>query len=781
MPLNARISLEAQRIIKDAFEDLGRSVSASDRADWDSATLDNVRQAVYRIEEHLAARQSLRNMRRLIPLFDGLAYYSKSIEVLCNGTPYLPWLWAPIKVILKVASDYVEAFDKIIKAYARIAEPLARFKVLDLAYSRSPEVQQPLAIFYADILRFHKEAYQFVRRNGWQILFLSWWGRFQRRFDSIIEDLKEHEGLVDKTANVVHISEAKRMRAEVDTWRQEVLSKLETEEEEQSAARYHAVIGMLKTNELDQVKIFELIAGEALKHPETCDWVTKQAAISAWMRCSQEASFMVLHGHPGTGKSVLATQIARFLQSSEQSLVITHFCTYSYATSADYDEILRSIFAQLIRSNNDLVAHAYQELVLKKKIPSSTALEQLLRDLIPAASPLPSRTKYIHIILDGLDECASDIQTKVITMLERIVATASSSGSTVCKVLLSTRLSPAVHKKLRHKRIVSLSEEKANIERAIRQYTGQRLHSLSQQLSQMDITDTDVSEMESTIAGKADGMFLWARLVLEYLGTNIFFGREEVLSAANSLPRKLSEFYGQILTQLTAHLDERSLVRTRLILGWIAFGKRPLRKAEFRSALAFSAGNPDASELAPPYIFEGFAALIEQRRDSTFAFIHVSVKDFLQSSESPLILNDMAAYYEQGLATATCLLSGFRLMDPMTLESVRINRMTRGLHAFHIYATQYWVEYLLSVASATGGINTESNFFLQSSQLANLLREHRTNVPHLGDIDVLHLSGGRLVHLEPYGDLHTAAAMILLDRRHSHLEESYENDNDVIA
>jgi hypothetical protein len=85
--------------------------------------------------------------------------------------------------------------------------------------------------------------------------------------------------------------------------------------------------------------------------------------------------------------------------------------------------------------------------------------------------------------------------------------------------------------------------------------------------------------------------------------------------------------YGQILTQLKSHFDDRSVARMRSILGWIAFAKRPLRKAEFRSALAFSTGEPDASELAPPYVFDMCAPLIEERRDSTFAFIHISVKE----------------------------------------------------------------------------------------------------------------------------------------------------------
>lgn len=102
MPLGTRISLAAQRVIRGAFEDLERTVSAGDSAEFRDTTLEDVQRACYDIEDHLAARQSLRNMRRLVPLFTGLQYYSRSIEVLCNGTPFLPWIWAPIKLILKV-------------------------------------------------------------------------------------------------------------------------------------------------------------------------------------------------------------------------------------------------------------------------------------------------------------------------------------------------------------------------------------------------------------------------------------------------------------------------------------------------------------------------------------------------------------------------------------------------------------------------------------------------------------------------------------------------------
>ena len=166
MPLAPAGSRLARDTIRKAFEDLERIITPADSRSFHQTTLQDVRAAALDIETELAARQSLRNMRRLAPLFKGLEHYSKVVEVLCNGTPFLPWLWAPITLILRVAADYVDAFEQIIKGYSRMAESLGRFEILSTAFAGTPDFQQTLAVFYADILHFHKHAYKFVRRTG---------------------------------------------------------------------------------------------------------------------------------------------------------------------------------------------------------------------------------------------------------------------------------------------------------------------------------------------------------------------------------------------------------------------------------------------------------------------------------------------------------------------------------------------------------------------------------------------------------------------------------------
>lgn len=166
MPLPKPQPPEVWQTMHTAFKELEGTITTDDSKDFSDSTLSRVREEALAIENRLAARRSLRNMRRLMPLFTALEHYSKAIDVLCNGTPYMPWIWAPITLILRVASEYVDAFEQLIKGYGRIATSLQRFELLGHAFSDDTQFQQTLAIFYADILQFHKHAYTFVRRNG---------------------------------------------------------------------------------------------------------------------------------------------------------------------------------------------------------------------------------------------------------------------------------------------------------------------------------------------------------------------------------------------------------------------------------------------------------------------------------------------------------------------------------------------------------------------------------------------------------------------------------------
>ena len=342
------------------------------------------------------------------------------------------------------------------------------------------------------------------------------WGRFQRRFDGIIDDLKAHEDLVDKTANAITSSDARATREQLAVMRQESLVKVADEEKARAAEQYLAIIGWLKMDDSEQMKLLDSVLTGTQKYSGTCDWILQQEKVAAWMRCSQESDFLILHGHPGTGKSVLVAHISTFLRSAGKSLIISHICTYSQATSLEYDQILRSILIQLVRFNTDLVAYIFEEFILNKKAVTVQAIEGLILTVIGAVSDDPSRTKYIHVILDGLDECDITKQARIIKFLERMVTAAITSTSTVCKILVTSHLPPALAKKLQQKHQVSLSKEKPQMRKAIIAYVSMRLVALQSRWSQLGISDTELKDLESRIADKADGLCCIRTFVIFY-------------------------------------------------------------------------------------------------------------------------------------------------------------------------------------------------------------------------------------------------------------------------
>lgn len=145
------------------------------------------------------------------------------------------------------------------------------------------------------------------------------------------------------------------------------------------------------------------------------------------------------------------------------------------------------------------------------------------------------------------------------------------------------------------------------------------------------------------------GMFLYARLVLDYLSANIFINGTQLRESVDALPKELSELYVPrsplilfpwtvdiinkidsyrvLVARILAPLDQNSTNHIKCILGWISYARRPLRRSELLSAVSFTSGDPNVELPAPQYIIDICRTLVEERRDTTLSFIHSSVKE----------------------------------------------------------------------------------------------------------------------------------------------------------
>ena len=338
---------------------------------------------------------------------------------------------------------------------------------------------------------------------GWRLLFSTSWGRFERRFNNIFEDLARHEQLLDKEAIAYDIAAAAEMRREIRSWKEESIEQVAREEKRQAAKEFRSLVSWLKVDETEQIRIYETISDEGTKFPGTCSWLTRNEKIKCWLQKRPDPSLLWLHGNPGCGKSVIAADLVRFINASGFPIV-HHFCTYTYESSTKYDGILRSILQQLLRRNSELVSYVYTEFILGKKPPTTSILERLIEVLIAALNDEPRETQYLWIIIDGVNECEGAKKPRLISLMNQISSISTTDKGVVCKVLLTTR-SPIKSKYPRKDQILSLSDESSILQSAIRLYVGQRMGSLHDKLRQLEFEPDEIVEIEDLISKKAGG------------------------------------------------------------------------------------------------------------------------------------------------------------------------------------------------------------------------------------------------------------------------------------
>ncbi|EHL01888.1 hypothetical protein M7I_2068 [Glarea lozoyensis 74030] len=268
--------------IQHAFEKLKLSVSVDDAHKFASTELEDVWATLRDIEVKQRQRRSVQNLRRVEPLLRGIEKYRKVIEVLCNGTPYMPYVWGN-----QIASNHRDVFEALLSAYADIGAALPR------------------------ILEFHQRAYKFLTRRGimsprdqttWHLLFSSLWTDFGGRFECIIKSLKQQRDFVDKEAVSFHIVESKLSRCAIQDQLQRAqkkeLDQLKDKEENTRQLHMKHSISWLSIDEKNQEIEYERTSRR--RHLNTCEWITEDQLYRSWIKDDNLHLCLWLDGKPGS-------------------------------------------------------------------------------------------------------------------------------------------------------------------------------------------------------------------------------------------------------------------------------------------------------------------------------------------------------------------------------------------------------------------------------------------------------------------------------------------------
>ncbi|EMR87314.1 putative nacht domain protein [Botrytis cinerea BcDW1] len=589
-----------QNTIAGAFKRLKSSISEQDAHNFASTELKDVRLAVREIDSTQRQRQSGQNLRRIEPLLRGVEKFSKIVDVLCNGTPYLSFIW--------IASHHRDIFEALILAYVDIGEALPRFDRYQKAFDNNVEFQQSLATVYTNILEFHQRAYKFLRQRAWHVIFLSFWKDFGSRFDSIINSLKKHREFIDIEAVSFDIVESRESRAkmqdDIRLRQKRELEMVEENEKNAKATRLQHAIAWFNLDGKDQEAVHDRIHKK--RHDKTCEWMAREHQFKNWMENNTEDPCLWLHGKPGSGKSVICSYIIQTLIERPGLTTCYYYCD-SRSSGNVCQQILKTVAVQLLRQHHEISTLVANEFVYRGVDCTMTQLRTLVPQLLQTVAST-------RIVVDGLDECSKEDQKVILKELRSICI----GPALQCKILFSSRKEAHIRQKLLKQPHIAL-DSRQEVNQDIQSY-------LKYKVSKLDTSDQDLlSRIENTLMEKANGMFLWVRLVLGEL--KFCYSDEALEKTVMSLPKGLKAAYGRILDRIMDPSNpETARFMAIRILEWMACCYRVLKNYEILDGVAIDRSNwtltsktkigKRALDLCRPLIEDGPANTVE--------FVHFS-------------------------------------------------------------------------------------------------------------------------------------------------------------
>ncbi|GAW11336.1 hypothetical protein ANO14919_006800 [Xylariales sp. No.14919] len=563
---------------------------------------------------------------------------------------------------------------------------MPRLKNLGDTFKDNPALLTKLALYYADILEFHRRAYKFVRRKSWKFFFNTTWANFDFKFNSILASMARNSEAIDQEAATIDIIEAKQ-------WRETLASQVATREKDRIDRQRQSVIAWLALEHLPQDDNREKLLRDCL--PGSCDWILKQEKVASWAKIDSRLPVVWLHGKPGAGKSVICARLIDLLEDSGIT-TFSYFCKYHQSDTPS--QILKALLLKIIESNPDFSTIAFTEFVQKYREPSLRVLQTML-------TGAGDKQGFLHgiqtcrIVIDGLDECAQEEQKYIVEDLLQLVSVNSKGGN--CKLLISSRdvpkISRAVRKKKRNVGMISLSNERASLDHTIQSFVENRLRDIVNERESFQIGEKAIEDIVNIMINKADGMFLWAKLVLDSISE--VDSVRELHAAITSMPRELPQLYARILKTLVRDGRADKVMR---VLAWLVLVKRPLKRHELLHGLSITPETPILNEwdVLDRSIIDKCKPLVEELPDGSITLIHFTVEEYLRIDCSIQRLDCAIGEETIAFACVAVLKDSLCLLDPEFPKPKRLRGILSGSFALLFYAIDFWLDHVLACASS---------------------------------------------------------------------------------
>ena len=286
-------------------------------------------------------------------------------------------------------------------------------------------------------------------------------------------------------------------------------------------------------------------------------------------------------GLPGSGKSTLMKylyenpQTQSYASTNDRTVTMIGYFFHELGTSKEtsFKSLLATILEALSTSFSTLASHFVTYFVeLKKRTKNETGELLWHESSLKKALELVGKSDVVGTVLlfvDGLDECSGDHRQQLQFLVPWIQST--QGKRLTVQLCLSSRPLPEIELRLSSFPECRIHEWTANdISAYVRDKLGLtgKTSALSDQMQCKHHKGTIVEYLTDTIIKKAQGVFLWVKLVVDNLIVGIEEGctDTELKDCLDSLPPELEALYSRIFEQIPMDYIDEAMIYFKLAL-----------------------------------------------------------------------------------------------------------------------------------------------------------------------------------------------------------------------
>ncbi|KAH7394217.1 hypothetical protein DE146DRAFT_122734 [Phaeosphaeria sp. MPI-PUGE-AT-0046c] len=686
---------DAQHVFESSLEAIRNTLSSSDLASFRAyGDPKKMMVEVQKGSKNYANRSKLVACCKKIEIFaDAFAPYFDVIGIFVQIKPeWAGWFWGVFRLILQLGDNLASFLENVANMFENLSFRLPQFQAWyelcrkNLRTCDKSRLGHALSFIYTDVIQFCLHVYRIFNRTTKNSGLLTrarsaaelLWKPFQHHFSDVIINLEKHQAWFETEA-LIH--QHATITEHFDSF-QDFLKSTETQdarekirERAMQEKEYAHNVRLLK-NWIDGPlyrDVYERTRRDRLPGSGK-DFLLDQRYLewrdSGFQNSTQASKPYSLDAHlerilfvqakPGYGKTYLSGIVIDDLlettsdisQSDAQKprVVFYHFTSANKWSSDRPEDALRSITSQL------LVLHSQDRYTIDALVLllNETGSGQRLAsvDDILSSLALLLRRHPTYIIIDAMDECVEPDTFKrhflEITKAHDCRALLLGRPTTPFPACSCYRLRGVLNRK--------------DIERLLAtNFETMSKAGLFGSLSQQEIS---VDRYAQSITRHSSGMFLWARLFLNYLCSPALTPRQRLHSLQHpSAFVGIDTLYDSILSLIKGSGEHNAKVAEDVI-AWLSGALYPLSEVVLHTALAITPGEATHSHDYlidyPDCISRITCALVETTGAGEVGFIHLSFKEYLEariSSAQPLPLGGLDGWPSIHLNLATKCLS----------------------------------------------------------------------------------------------------------------------------